>query len=248
MNKLFFITAFIFFVISTGISKAQNCVPDAGATGVLTPTPDEGLPQAILPAPYSTTITIKAPKDTTVTVPGLGSTTLDIDSLVLVSIAGLPTGFSYSCEPAPCKWLGNTTGCINISGTPLSAGTFPLTFLIKGYFRFPGGGNFNYDLNEANGYELVIRPANTGVTEIKENQSIKAFPNPSKGEFTIQGKNLTLENVKIYDIRGRAVDFMPLPGSGYDKMQVYLPKSHGGVYFIHVQTKTGIEVISVAVM
>ena len=91
--------------------------------------------------PYGDTLTVIVPKDTVV--PFFGS--IPIDSVVLTSITGLPSGFAY--HPSSHHWGGNSSGCIFISGTPThmeavsQGGIYPLALNFKGYSSI---GSYSY--------------------------------------------------------------------------------------------------------
>jgi len=77
---------------------------------------------------YGDTLTVIVPKDTLI---------FAIDSVVLNSITGLPSGFAY--YPSAHHWDGSSSGCIFISGTPTNleavtqGGVYPVVFHFTGY-------------------------------------------------------------------------------------------------------------------
>jgi PKD repeat protein len=121
MKKLFSIILFAAFVFNSGLTIAQ-CTPLVGNTSAgFTPT--------------SSTITQNASVGQTIQVyvPGTIST-FTIDSLVLTSITGLPTGITATVNPVSGHILtstvgGNGLGCIWLQGTTSdTVGTYTFVF------------------------------------------------------------------------------------------------------------------------
>jgi len=96
-----------------------QCTPDPNAPtfGVF---PDT-VPPACPGVPFDFTLTFAVPSDTTI--PGF-PLTLNIDSVRLDDLLDLPPGLTYSCNPTTCAIPGGTAGCVRITGTPTTAGTF----------------------------------------------------------------------------------------------------------------------------
>lgn len=120
--KLFFAFALLF--CTAQFSSAQICTPDPLCTGGICPTILTGLPGACVDNPYSATVTIVIPPDTTVS-----GQTFSIQSVIIDSIAGLPMGFVYDCEPGNCVFPGGGAYCLVISGFPMvsQVGNYPIT-------------------------------------------------------------------------------------------------------------------------
>ena len=73
-------------------------------------------------------------------VPATGPGGVTIDSVVITSISGLPTGISYTINPASGVFYGNTHGCVWYSGTT-SAATGLYLATTNGT-AYTSGGNF----------------------------------------------------------------------------------------------------------
>ncbi|MEM7656273.1 MAG: T9SS type A sorting domain-containing protein [Bacteroidota bacterium] len=125
MKKVFYAFLFMLFGAFTQQLVAQ-CMPDSSFTspGIYPAT----LPNTCVDAFYETVITIVVPVDTTITNPF--PITVPIDSIVLEEVIGMPPGLSYSCAPPSCGFLGGSTACASISGTPTTPGTYPLDLSI----------------------------------------------------------------------------------------------------------------------
>ena len=113
----YFLALMAFLVIPFSVN-AQVCMPDSQytASGIY---PDT-LPNTCVNEPYSQTVTLVIPEDTVIGFP------VDIDSVVLQDVIGLPPGLSYLCEPTNCSFAGGTNSCVLVSGTPTVPGTYEI--------------------------------------------------------------------------------------------------------------------------
>ena len=86
--------------------------------------------------------------------------------------------------------------------------------------------------------------APTSYDEVLIDGSIKVFPNPSSGSFTLISK-ITIDDFTIYDQSGRLVKAIDLSIS-QTSVDVQLEKA--GVYFVHVKSKRTSHVLKVVVV
>lgn len=76
--------------------------------------PDGGIQDcAVIGEPFEFVFTIKVDESYE-----LGGTTIDVDSIVITDINGLPEGITYECSFDNCSFARDTFGCIILSGTP----------------------------------------------------------------------------------------------------------------------------------
>ncbi|MCH8317954.1 MAG: hypothetical protein IIA88_05570, partial [Bacteroidetes bacterium] len=110
MYKKLLYTLVVLGFLAFQVANAQVCVPDPQFTqpGIY-PDTVTGFADGCAGKPYEQLITNVVPADTFVDPPGVF---VIIDSVVLSSVAGLPPGFTYQCEPASCSWPGGSTGCV----------------------------------------------------------------------------------------------------------------------------------------
>ncbi|TYA53853.1 M4 family metallopeptidase [Formosa maritima] len=82
------------------------------------------------------------------------------------------------------------------------------------------------------------------VTDFESLQnSIKVFPNPSNGEYTIKNlNNIDLVKAEIYDINGRLINTIDL-SSGQNLQTIDITQVTSGIYFMNVYTKDATQVI-----
>lgn len=175
MKKLL-LTIFTTAAVTFGYSQ---CTPDLSQTipGIYPDSATNFAPAYEL-TPYSQTVTAVVPLDTCAQILPLPlpCTVLSIDSIVVDSVTQLPAWASWTCAPVFCQFLGGTTECAIITGTPPSgsAGTYPLMFYLSAYvggFGVPNSYSLDY-------YKIVVMPG-TGVNEISAFAlEVKNNPNP----------------------------------------------------------------------
>src|SRR5947208_8876547 len=97
MKRIILLTASVLSLAFYGYSQ---CTPDLTNTHVgITPDSAPNLPHAVVGTPYSTVMQIRVPLDTSVLYMGF-PVTVDFDSVILSSFTGMPTGYTYACNPS----------------------------------------------------------------------------------------------------------------------------------------------------
>lgn len=210
MKKITLITISIFI---TAFSYGQ-CVPNTNYTsqGIYPDTVDN-LPKATVGLAYSEDITVVTPADTSLQIIGPIPVTVDIDSIVLTAVTGLPSGFDYECDPPSCGFPGGTIKCarlFSISG-PVSdpVGNYPITFECIAYADVPlyGGSSVTY---VEGGYRLEILPGGiSGIynSEVSSFVIEEAFPNPVDDNFNISFSTKKSTDIlfEIYNMLGKLI-------------------------------------------
>lgn len=193
----------IFFNLFLIVLTSGQCVPDPAYTlpGIY-PDSATGFPPAIATYEYNFTVTAIIPADTIV----FPFPRMDIDSIGVVEVAGLPEGFQAIPSRPSGFWLGGTSGCMLITGTPTEAqvGVYPLTFTVVGYvggLGLPIPYTIDY-------YSITVLPASAyGINEqgVQGNIRMKAFPNPFSGTFDLEFYARESGNFQflIYNTKGR---------------------------------------------
>ena len=99
------------------IGAQAQCTPDPQYTAVgIYPDSLTGLSPATVGIAYNQNITIIVPSDTSVVlIPGSPAVNVTIDKIDLTSVTGLPSSFSYSCDPPSCSFPGGTIKCAALS-------------------------------------------------------------------------------------------------------------------------------------
>ncbi len=198
----------------------QICTPD---TGLKVP----GFKPAILPngdvnQAYSVGITVKVFKDTQVSQGGQ-TVSATVDSMVLQTVLGLPTGLKYECLNS-CKFTPSKLSCVKIDGTPTQSGLFPLKLPIMIYAKVFGVVPLSRPDTLRN-FVLLVNGNSASVEEMKS-LGMKAFPNPAKTKVHV----VTNQIPTLYNLVG-------------EQMFVAAKKEDLG-YELDIQTlKTGVYII-----
>jgi hypothetical protein len=209
MKKL--LLAFTAIVIFSFSSYSQ-CIPDTYTTPpYIRPDSATNLPHAQVGVPYSAVIQVRVPLDTT-----SGSFTCNYDYIDVLSISGLPTGYSYSCTPSSCHFTGNSNNCVLISGpAPPQAwegNTFPLNVTI--HYRlylagFPSVECANAIDSTSLGYYMIIVDQASGIETLSASKFNVAQnkPNPFSRTTTIEFSSPSRDSytLKVSNILGKVV-------------------------------------------
>jgi hypothetical protein len=211
--------------VLSGVLQAQECQPDpayADSTGVFplpydeTIYPDGGIKDcAYIGQPFNYTFTVGVGDSINVVIGGF-ALSLPLDSVVVVSVTGLPVGINYACDKPGCKFAKNSIGCAVLYGTPTAAnapGDYQLVITGRAYFAppafppffdvafpgdfFPGEYKLKLLANSSDPCEAV----NTRES-LRGSVSMSVNPNPASGEaqLVIDSKingNFTLHIVDL---------------------------------------------------
>ncbi|MBI2967790.1 MAG: T9SS type A sorting domain-containing protein [Bacteroidetes bacterium] len=221
-------------LLSLGWAAAQVCTPDPQYTGdgIYPPCP---MDTAFTGQAYSYIITVNVPADTTINPFG----TIAIDSLKITNVNGLPTGLTnYQCSPPSCTWLGGTSGCILISGTPSQTGTFPLQANTTVYTSI-------FDPPVTYNYCTLIVATPVLIREFSgEAKMHRNTPNPFSRITTIEFNSQikSVYNFKVYDLLGnmiftRKINAVPGANTFEFSAKGLLP----GIYFYSLESNGNTE-------
>ncbi len=237
MNKNYFLAFLILFFVVTG-TQAQTCTPDPqyATNDGIWPDTTTNFNGGVVGVAYNQNITVTVPQDTTIGSPPF-TTTIPFDSVHMVSMSNLPPGLTYMCSPSICTWLGGTSGCAAIYGTPTTAGTYSLSIVVNAYV----GGSTTPIVENVNGYKIIIS-AGVGISEnssllfeVKQN-----MPNPFSGKTTIVFSSPSEEKVKIsvYNMLGKIVIEKKIEAvKGENEVEIDGKNLTGGMYFYTVEYK-----------
>jgi len=221
------------------IANAQ-CVPDLSITtpGIY-PDSATNLPGGTVGIPYNEDIQARVLTDTS-----LSGLPVVITSITLSSVTGLPPGLTYNCTPSSCVFPGGSNGCMLLSGTPTTAGVFPITVeltvdgTIFGTPVPPQVSTLDYyfitiDVNSGINDQLTSvkfdlvqnnpNPAST-YTDV-------TFSTPIAGNFTIKMFNMIGKEVLKQNIRGMA---------GVNSSRLMLEDITSGVYMLSIENGSNV--------
>ncbi len=184
-------------MVSANIATAQ-CTPDGNITvpGFYPAT----FPEADQDKPYSATTTILSIKDTTV----FGQAVV-IDSTVLKAVIGLPPGITHQCLNNSCVFFPTKPSCVNFSGTPTKAGTYPLKMVITIFAKIGGALPYNR-VDTIKNFTMKVNGMNA-VDFANVSADFEIMPNPVNDKLLVNLTNEnSIKNAMIMDAMGRKID------------------------------------------
>ncbi len=237
IKKLLSVVLFVSTIGIIDSFAQANCTPDISCVPVdstfgICPDSATGIPVANLNQPYSVTMSIKVPASTTqsgqtVNLTHLAVSEVQVDTdtssntnYVAISTIGLdylgsgtntPSGgasgiTSYTMTKY-CYWDAPGTACVVVSGTPNTAGNFPVR--IKSYgrgviFGFPSW----LPAPDNNDYVLVVNgPSSVELLNSTKFEVAQNAPNPFNEKTEIRYSSPTVSDVefKVYNLLGAVV-------------------------------------------
>ena len=233
---------YLLLLLSPWITVYAQCIPDQNLStpGLYPPAgsstdttaiilPDAAVNQAVS---YVTQVVVLA--DTIVSLGGF-SFNVPVDSLGIVSLTGLPAGMNYACDVPNCTWEGGDNGCIEVSGTPTTLGTYNIIataktkIVVTGLLDTSVLTPFVFKLNVVAGASIFEeRPI-----------SFRIDPNPATSFVDIRvNRGEQLLQYRLFDLLGRPVEegeFKPI--EGHYRLSVESVKN--GVYLLHIGNSEG---------
>ena len=250
MKKSFVV---LFFLLFGFLVKAQNgCTPDPQFVlpGVY-PDSATGLSNAYVGQNYSENITMVVPQDSTVIILG----NMEIIDIELVSVTGLPSSFSYTCDPPSCIFDGGTIACAELFSTiPPDAsmiGLYPIEFstLTTVISADPITAALTGEIEQTDVIDYYFIEINSATSVISklDNNTFKlnnVFPNPVNDKAKIQfvsGENQDII-FKIYNLLGEEIDSKIIPAKrGVNDFYLNTSSYSEGIYLYSINN--GIQVL-----
>ena len=226
----------IIVLFMMALQSLGQCIPNPAYThSGIYPDSATGLPPAVATYEYNAVFTAVIPADTIV--PPLPQ--LNIDSIGVAQITGLPEGFQAIPSRPSGYWLGGTSGCMLITGTPTEAqvGVYPLNITVVGYLGGLGLP-FPYEITY---YSITILPASAyGIEEQGSNDNIrmKVFPNPFTGLFLLDYYTEESGSYEclIYDAMGRLLQSeIIVSAKGQNSRSINGSNLEPGIYFCRLR-------------
>ncbi|REJ84893.1 MAG: T9SS C-terminal target domain-containing protein [Bacteroidetes bacterium] len=184
-----------------------QCIPDTSITrnipGIY-PDSATGLPHAFVGVPYSTVLQVKVPRDTVYQ--GLPAV---IDSIKVTGVSGIPSGFSYQCNPNSCVFPGGSDACVLIQGnapTVGQVGIYPIVVDMTIYGRVLGFPQTIQDSND--NYRIVIENPTSVAAQQALTFGVKQnAPNPFSRftSFTVTSPSNANITLKVTDLIGNVI-------------------------------------------
>ena len=216
------------------LELSAQCIPDASITvpGIY-PDSATNLDTAMVSQFYSDTLQFKV----YTTVPPLV-----VDSIRVMSIAGLPSGFNASSTPASMLFLGGSNGCILIQGTtPGPAATYPLTVNLRFYVHIPVPFTAFVIDTIADDYRIVVEPF-SGIQTYNANtfDLLQNYPNPfnTQTEIAFTAPTVGKVDFRVYDLLGREMIVRSIEAvPGLNKITLSSRYFKPGIYFYKLNYK-----------
>jgi len=239
MKKTLLILTFVFASI---FANAQ-CTPDAQFTAAgVYPDTVTGLAPAYVGQSYHQNITIITPADTVVDVLG-NMVQVTIDSINLTSVTGLPSGFSYTCDPPSCGFPGGTSECAElystVNPTASDIGLYNIIFETTSYAsNVPFIGTMTQD-DIIDSYYIEISAATSTINQF-DNTTFElqaVYPNPVMNQAKVQfisGLNADIV-FKIYNLLGEEIESQLISSSrGVNTVNLNTSSYSEGIYLYSI--------------
>lgn len=225
------ISLFIATVLITVLGYSQNCQSDQNITEVgFHP---KTIETAHVDSVYKQVLQVRIFKDTSVVLNG-NPVLATIDSIVVTGIAGLPTGFYYTCANKNCTFIPDSTGCATLEGTASKGdvGEHALDIQITIYAKIFGTVSTTQK-DTIRQFTMTVDDLNSVAS--LANQNMVLYPNPStKGFVNISEKIIeNIQEVSCVNALGQSVDFNIKNG------RIDLVEPISGLYTISILTKGG---------
>ena len=256
MKKSLLFTTLLFTLSLTVFAQQSPCVPDASlqdSTFGLWPDTIQNLPIAQLDTYYEEHIQIKTP-NTVGEVMGdpyeidilgfpVNIAPLEIDSIKLVGVNGLPAVMSTYLSNPDSVFMGNDIACVTLFGTPgdNELGTHDISLIIDGWINVSVIGTVSLydqlgDYETIDGYRLVVQ---SEMVSIDENNNLsfsvsQNSPNPFSSRTNIEF-NSTNEGEYLFcivNLLGELQDHRIVNANyGINKIDIDASALSSGIYF-----------------
>ena len=254
----------LFSLSLTVLAQQSPCVPDASlqdSTFGLWPDTIQNLPIAQLDTYYEEHIQIKTPATVgevmgdpyEIDVLGfpVNIAPLEIDSIKLVGVNGLPSVMSTYLSNSDSVFMGNDIACVTLFGTPGvdELGTHDISLIIDGWINVSVIGTVSLydqlgDYETIDGYRLVVQSEMVSIDE-NYNLSFSVYqnsPNPFSNRTSIEF-NSTTEGEYLFSVvnlLGELQDYRIINANyGSNKIDVDASALSSGIYFYTLSNSQG---------
>ncbi len=214
----------------------SQCTPDPSLTSPgFHPDSTQNLPPGTVNVFYEAVISAFIPSDTVVDL-GMGPITVQIDSIGLLNVTGLPTGLSWVSDSPNNYWDGGVKGCILISGTTALEGVHDLMLLLRIHADLGGMPIVQDDTVKF--YKIDMQPQSVNELQGDVFTVGQAYPNPANDMTTIEivtSKPATvmfsLTNIMGMQMTESVHQIVP----GTNKITISLKQYPAGLYFYKIR-------------
>ena len=264
MKKSILIT--LLFTLSLTVFAQQNpCSPDASLQDSLFglwPDTVQNLPISQVDTYYEEHIQIKTPATVgevmgdpyEIDVLGfpVNIAPLEIDSIKLVDVMGLPSIMSAYLSNADSVFLGNDIACVTLFGIPGDAelGTHDISLIIDGWINVAVLGTVSLydqlgDYEYIDGYKFIVQSESVSINENSELafSMSQNSPNPFSSQSSIEfNSNVEGEYLfSIVNVLGKVQDNRVITANlGSNKINVDATDLSSGIYFYSLANAKGV--------
>lgn len=236
MKQLMILLAMLTAIIG---QAAAQCTPDSriGPGEYMYP---KTLGDAMAGYYYYQVITLRIPSDSNIVING-NTVHAVCDSSRIIAVVGLPTTFSYSCNPASCTWTGGSLGCALIQGLVAQNDSaaikeYRVSIGLQTWFHVSG---IPYNRIDTTSYTFKVHYY-SGLSEWRELLPLRVYPNPSEGSFSVEIGDLKSDQnlLQVFSIDGRLVKSISFgkPDSWKTTESVVLPENQKGLFLVRLQS------------
>ncbi len=251
MKKLLLKIFSLALMLSISNRVHTQCMPDpqyANEVFGIFPIPDptsstvSSLPAACLGEPYNQLFTVILPDSLGVELVVGTPIVLDLQSLTITNITGLPPGINYVCNPNDCIFPDQTSGCFTLEGTPTTEGEY--LFVVETILDIGGttaGTNFPGAFYSGQ-YKIIVEPEGStacspmGTNDRSEDtfELGQNIPNPFStiANIEIDATEAGEFDFKVYNSIGQVISAQNLNLMvGINPIQLDATNLNSGVYF-----------------
>jgi hypothetical protein len=203
---------YIFLLVIAGIvfvsgKSYSQCTPDPSCNDTLDPGEicPETLPDGTVGVAYDQVVTIIPPASG-----DIGSGTVSILKIKISNVQNLPDGLTYACTPTNCEFpVTNpiTRYCVRLSGTPTTAGVYPLKVYVIPYISV--GGFPVPATTQIDSTSLSITINTAGSVSLNSNKIVNIDPKPNPFSNTTQLGFVAYKpaqyELQVFDIVGNRI-------------------------------------------
>lgn len=236
---------FLAVLMLMGFAAKSQCNPNLSYTGpgFYTNDGDSTLDLAYLNATYLENVSLYVPRQY-----DFSGFLVNVDSVRITDIQGLPDGIGSICNPTSCFWQGGDTGCIALSGIPSNPAqvgenqlTIKMTFHGLGFSR-------NEDVRIFKLTVLDTSQSTSIASHLRETTDAVVFPNPAKDYLNISFKsqNQNMRSIKLLELNGSNVLSREIY-TDKAELQLDIRTVASGMYLLHIQEGQHIESKRIAI-
>ncbi|MBX2815696.1 MAG: T9SS type A sorting domain-containing protein [Saprospiraceae bacterium] len=207
--------------------------------------------EACIDMPYAFEVFLHAPD--TLSVPTLGGITVNVGSIQIADVSGLPEGLQYDCSFEDCRIPGGEIGCLRLTGTPTEANdTGSYTLFIQLSLDLGIGIPLSATFPDTTGllglpegsYALQLNPAGSDNCDVTlsnryvELNELNIWPNPVQDRLEIRWDAPRNGNtsLQILDATGQIMLDRSMKTDNNQQSQVNLELLPPGIYFVGIRS------------